>query len=400
MQPNPSNNENVSVEKLLSLLQAGKINEAHNLGEKLSREFPSNLKIKNIFAATLAQIGKVDDAINLYESIISLDPESAPARNNFGAILRHAGQWELALTQFQEAITLNPLLINAHQGIAVALHQLGHFEKSKAAYLRSLLLRPEDFEIALGLVDLLNLSAEYNDAIKILKYLFFVNPKSPLLYTQLALSQIGVEKFDDALQNFDKAIKIDGTLIKAHRGKGILLQNFGQFEEATSCFSHALRLDPKNASLYSNLASVALKLGDDEDALSVNRKSLIINPRELEAFFNVGKIYQLRGDRGNSSISYSRALKLLSTVPSISKSGNITALIPFGRSGSLFVQSLFDGHPELLNIPGAFLKGWFSQEVWQLLRPDTRDKNWKSVFTKKIFKFLNLCSILIVARTL
>ena len=38
----------------------------------------------------------------------------------------------------------------------------------------------------------------------------------------------------------------------------------------------------------------------------------------------------------------------------------IIALLGFGRSGSLFLHSLLDGHPQISTLPGYFFKGWFS----------------------------------------
>ena len=42
----------------------------------------------------------------------------------------------------------------------------------------------------------------------------------------------------------------------------------------------------------------------------------------------------------------------------------VLAITFYGRSGSVFFQSLFDGHPECITIPGCYISGygeWFSQ---------------------------------------
>ena len=41
---------------------------------------------------------------------------------------------------------------------------------------------------------------------------------------------------------------------------------------------------------------------------------------------------------------------------------SVTALIGFGRSGSLFLHSLLDGHPQISTLPGYFFKGWFGEQ--------------------------------------
>ena len=59
----------------------------------------------------------------------------------------------------------------------------------------------------------------------------------------------------------------------------------------------------------------------------------------------------------------------------------------FGRSGSLFLQSLLDGHPEVSTLPGYFFKGWFNQNSWSIFEPDYSDLNWREHLAENICKY-------------
>jgi hypothetical protein len=61
-------------------------------------------------------------------------------------------------------------------------------------------------------------------------------------------------------------------------------------------------------------------------------------------------------------------------------------LLGFGRSGSLFLQSLLDGHPEVSTLPGYFFKGWYNEETWSTLRPNYKNPNWRKKLSKKIIQ--------------
>ena len=56
--------------------------------------------------------------------------------------------------------------------------------------------------------------------------------------------------------------------------------------------------------------------------------------------------------------------------------------MPFGRSGSLFFHSLFDGHPEISTIPGVYLKGWFDPHFWKDLAPNIEQPDWRGRLTE------------------
>ena len=63
------------------------------------------------------------------------------------------------------------------------------------------------------------------------------------------------------------------------------------------------------------------------------------------------------------------------------------SLLGFGRSGSLFLQSLIDGHPEVSTLPGYFFSGWFNQDSWPIFEPDYSEVNWRENLAENICKY-------------
>ena len=67
----------------------------------------------------------------------------------------------------------------------------------------------------------------------------------------------------------------------------------------------------------------------------------------------------------------------------------IITLLGFGRSGSLFLHSLLDGHPQISTLPGYFFKGWFSEKTWSIFQPNFEEINWRETLVEKICTILN-----------
>ena len=68
----------------------------------------------------------------------------------------------------------------------------------------------------------------------------------------------------------------------------------------------------------------------------------------------------------------------------VKNKNEIIALLGFGRSGSLFLHSLLDGHPQISTLPGYFFKGWFSVKTWPIFQPNYDDINWRETLVEKI----------------
>ena len=70
------------------------------------------------------------------------------------------------------------------------------------------------------------------------------------------------KEYEDALQEYDRAIEVDPEYAEAYYGRGITYINIGYPEEAILDLDHALLLDPNNAKFYRALATAYFRKGD------------------------------------------------------------------------------------------------------------------------------------------
>lgn len=64
------------------------------------------------------------------------------------------------------------------------------------------------------------------------------------LVVGLRLAMFGKDRYEEAIRNLDKAIKIDSNFATTHFIKGKILVEQGRYDEATKSFNRALAIDP------------------------------------------------------------------------------------------------------------------------------------------------------------
>ena len=89
----------------------------------------------------------------------------------------------------------------------------------------------------------------------------------------IALSKLG--RYEEAIECYDKALKIDPQYADAWYNKGYALSKLGRYEKAIECYDRALEIDPKNADLRHNKRIAEGELGEQEKLKS----SAIFTPK-------------------------------------------------------------------------------------------------------------------------
>jgi Flp pilus assembly protein TadD len=61
-------------------------------------------------------------------------------------------------------------------------------------------------------------------------------------------------KFEQAIQNYNQAIKLDPKMVKAYNNRGVAYMNGKQYDLAIADFTKVIELDPKHGKAYNNRA--------------------------------------------------------------------------------------------------------------------------------------------------
>lgn len=122
------------------------------------------------------------------------------------------------------------------------------------------LLRDEKFQQSE--VMLLNITSEYPD---------FAGP-----WSNLAIAQLSLEKYDDSLMSINKSLAVDEKFCPSLSLKGIILRELGRFSEAKAAYLSAIECNPEDMISLYNLGVLSdLYLHDDASALFYYERYLV-----------------------------------------------------------------------------------------------------------------------------
>ena len=132
---------------------------------------------------------------------------------------------------------------------------------------------------------------------------------SPRLYN-LGLALAGRGQYDEAIDHYQKALKIRPNFVQAENNLGAVEGQRGRFDEAIIHLQRALKNAPDSAEAHNNLGNVLVGCGRVEEAIAQYRTAIKIKPDYAEAYCNLGLALAGCGQADEAIACYRKALEI------------------------------------------------------------------------------------------
>jgi tetratricopeptide (TPR) repeat protein len=123
-----------------------------------------------------------------------------------------------------------------------------------------------------------------------------------------ALDQKG--QTDEAIRQFQEAIRLRPGYADAHNNLGVALARKGQIDEALRQFQEAIRLKPEHANAHCNLGLALDQKGQTDEALSQFQTAIRLKPGYADAHYNLGVVLSRKGQMDEAARQYQEAVRL------------------------------------------------------------------------------------------
>jgi tetratricopeptide (TPR) repeat protein len=186
-------------------------------------------------AAAFNSTGRIEHAIHCYKQALQRMPESSDAIEQLGKLLLLRGRCAEALVQFERLAQLVPSTIDLQLDIARSLEGMNRFDEA-IALCRSVLEKDPKSMVAHGVIaNALMQSARCKEAEAGLREAM-QTLTAPNLHQILTAVLARDGRFEEALQEIDKALELLPDYPIADFSKGLVLLFMGRFEEGWKLF--------------------------------------------------------------------------------------------------------------------------------------------------------------------
>jgi len=111
---------------------------------------------------------------------------------------------------------------------------------------------------------------------------------TPRRLNNLALALVAQGRFDEAIENYYKAIQINPDYPDAQYNLGIALAAKGRSDEAIENYRNAIQINPNNCEALDNLGMVLTARGQFDEAIGDFRQAIQINSDRTRHLLSFG----------------------------------------------------------------------------------------------------------------
>lgn len=304
--------------------------------------------------------------------------------------------------------TASQALLRTKLKKGLALHRQGQFDAARAEYQDVLGLDPRQFDALYFLGVLAAQTEDMPRAADMLRQAAEVNPNHAQAQHNLAAALAALNRAEDALAAYNKALALKPDYAEAHHGRGRMLANLRSYDDAVAAFTQAVALNPQDIEAQRNRGlilaglhrhadavmafnAVLLLKPDDahihnakgqslhylrryEDALRAYDSALAINPNHAEAWSNRGAALAALKYLPAAVESYDRALTLKSNyaVAAANRGHALLDMSRFEDAAASYDRALRIA-PDYAFLRGPRLHARLQACVWDDLDADLKD---------------------------
>jgi tetratricopeptide (TPR) repeat protein/TolB-like protein/predicted Ser/Thr protein kinase len=269
------------------------------------------VKLGNAGAAGHACLGRIDDgtghypeAIAEFQLALSLEPTNEEAAVGLANSYEHEGKITEAEKAYQQAVQAHPNSRYSYNSFGLFYLHRNQYDKALEMYRKVAEIAPDWYGTYANIGSIYDEMGQYEKAIDPLKKSIAIRP-SYAGYVNLGAAYFGLNKFDEAAQAYEEAIKLDPQQYVTWGNLGAALYYGGKKDQATAPYRKAvelalseLKVNPRDAELLSGLASYYSMLGDPKNALLYLGQALEHGHNDKDVLLDAAGVYNQLGETG------------------------------------------------------------------------------------------------------
>ncbi|MEA2061676.1 MAG: tetratricopeptide repeat protein [Thermodesulfobacteriota bacterium] len=168
-------------------------------------------------------------------------------------------------------------------------------------------------------------SGEFQKGLAALKTVIKAYPFNMNANLNLGSAYFGLQKYDRAMESFQRTLEIKPDFSKAHAGIGKIHMIQKEYFKAVCSFQKGLKNIPDNAVILNNLGFSQFQIKSYKDAAQTLKKTVALQPGMVSAQMNLAVLYYKHLNQQEKGIKYFK--NVLTLKPDLKASKKIKKLI-------------------------------------------------------------------------
>ncbi len=316
--PNTNAKADIWIERGGQLCRLGRCEEAIKaFDEAIKQNDPDNVYLawygKGL---ALGALDKDQPAMEALQQAINTLPKREDLKNFHSSILqqqsvvyRSLENYEQALTVINQAISLFPNNPKSYIIKWLVLYELKRYDEGLDTITQAINRAPRAFWYVIR-GGSYSLQKKYELALADLNKAMKLNPNYALAYSGRGELYYYQKKYELALADFNKAIELDSKLAIAYGNRGNIYNDQQKYELALADFNKAIELDSKLAIAYNNRGGIYYNQQKYELALADFNKAIELDSKLAIAYINRGGIYSLQQKDELALADFNKAIEI------------------------------------------------------------------------------------------
>jgi tetratricopeptide (TPR) repeat protein len=228
----------------------------------------------NISGDKLFDKGDIKGSIEEFRQALKLDPSNINVHNSLGVCYGLRGDYEKAKLEFKTVIKLDPTEVMSWYNMGFTNMLEGNRKKALDLFLKANTINQNVFEIAFQTGRLLMEMSQPEKGKKFLEHASQLEPQSAAIFRYLGECYTSLDKINDAIAAYKKAIKQNPSDAASLSALGCLFDEQGENPEISMMFcQESVKLSPENALFRYRLGQLYFKQNRLDDALKEFKKA-------------------------------------------------------------------------------------------------------------------------------
>jgi arylsulfatase A-like enzyme/Flp pilus assembly protein TadD len=173
----------------------------------------------------------------------------------------------------------------------------GSYARAAGVMEKALRRDPTNPAVHLYLATALELTGEYQSAIRVYQHAISMKIESDEVYSRLGKAYLHLNQLNDAARVMARAAEMNPTDLDNLCRLGNAYLQLGRVDDAARNFNAVLAQSDQSGPAYNGLGLVAVAHGDAQTAQQYFLKAIALDSADLEPVLNLGVFYQKTGDR-------------------------------------------------------------------------------------------------------